>query len=231
MGSRNRVAFEPTKETIAIIHPRDGEGDPFKILGCYFDVQLKMDLAINKVVTHVKPKVQALLRTRYIYDTENLIQQFKTHIWGHLEYVSGSILHATETVLGRLDRIQNSFLRDIDVTPEEAFLKYNFAPTVLRRDIGLLGFVHKATLEKCHPGIQKLLTLREPNAYDYHNKPIKNYLDNVICHHGIFFRSIFGTALLYNRLSQSIVNEPTITKFQARLTTITRLRCTAEDPE
>ena len=66
-GARNRVPFEASKESIAVIHPRDGEGEPFKVLGCMFDVHLKMALAVDKVVTKVRSKVQAMLRTVHIY--------------------------------------------------------------------------------------------------------------------------------------------------------------------
>ena len=101
---------------------------------------------------------------------------------------------------------------------------------MLRRDIGMLGFVHKAVLGKCHPGINNLLPRKEPTQYDSHTKPIATP-DNVIARHSIYHRSIFGTALIYNRLTQSLVDENTVSKFQARLTSIARLRCVAEDPE
>ena len=33
-GRVNRVAFDPSKEHVVILHPIRGEGDPFKLLGC-----------------------------------------------------------------------------------------------------------------------------------------------------------------------------------------------------
>ena len=45
------------------------------------------------------------------------------------------------------------------------FLDYNFAPPCLRRDIGLLGFVHKRVLGQCHPAIKYFLPWSGLGAY------------------------------------------------------------------
>ena len=47
------------------------------------------------------------------------------------------------------------------MTEELAFLNYNFASPILRRNIGMLGFLHKRVLGLSHPNIQKLLPFHE----------------------------------------------------------------------
>ena len=63
-----------------------------------------------------------------------------------MEYHSGAIFHASDTLLERFDSAQRGFLQEIDVTPEAAFIEHNFAPPRLRRNIGMLGFLHKRVL-------------------------------------------------------------------------------------
>lgn len=78
-GRVNRVEFDPGKEHVIILHPIDGAGDPFKLLVCLFDCKLLMNQAVDKILSQVRPKIKAILRTRQHYDAKNLIFfQFKT---------------------------------------------------------------------------------------------------------------------------------------------------------
>ena len=54
--------------------------------------------------------------------------------------------HAAESKLDELDAIQHRFLRALDLSQENAFLRYNLAPLRLRRDIAVLGFLHRIQL-------------------------------------------------------------------------------------
>ena len=156
-GRINRVAFDYTEEHVSIIHPIYGEGDPFKFLGCMIDCKLLMSQAIDKILSQMRPKRQAILRTKPHYCVKELINQFKTHVWGIVETHSGAIFHASDYLLDKLDSAQRHFLNEVGVTEAEVFKEYNFAPPKFRRDIGVLGFLHKRVLRKNHPDIQKLL--------------------------------------------------------------------------
>ena len=174
-----------------------------------------------------RPKINAMLRVSHLYSTQDMLQQFKTHVWGYFEYAHGSIFHATDTQLQKIENLQLRFLRHIGIDYETAFLEFNFAPTFLRRDIAMLGFVQKRILNDCHPKLKELLPIREYDRWDYHTHPIDVDLDSINSRREIFFRSIFGSALLYNRLSQSIVDEKTVPNFQTRLNKIAKARCAA----
>ena len=79
-GKRYRVTFDPQKEHIVIVHPVRGEGEVFKLLGVLIDVKWNMEAAVDHCLARVRPKVNALLRTRGVYDLTNMLAQFKTHI-------------------------------------------------------------------------------------------------------------------------------------------------------
>ena len=56
--------------------------------------------------------------------------------------------HAAPSLLRRIDRIQEWFLLEICVTPEESLEKFRLAPIKSRRDIGMLSLLHKIVLGK-----------------------------------------------------------------------------------
>ena len=233
-GRVNRVAFDPSKEHVVILHPIRGEGDPFKLLGCLVDCKLVMDQAIEKILAQVRPKRQAILRTKPHYCVRDLITQFKTHVWGLMEYHSGAIFHASDTLLERFDSAQRGFLQEIDVTPEAAFIEHNFAPPRLRRNIGMLRFLHKRVLGLSHPAIQRLL----PFHADFfgslrtgeHNKQLYDHILDVQQQQSLHRRSVFGMVHIYNRLPQHVVNLTTIPLFQKHLTLEARKLCKDGNP-
>ena len=112
-GQRNRVAFDASKEHLLILHPTSGNGDPFKLLGCLIDTKLTMAPAIEHVLSQVRPRITALLRTRRHYTIAEMIGQFKTHIWGSMECHSGAIYHAATSHLSKLARCQSSYLHQL----------------------------------------------------------------------------------------------------------------------
>ena len=80
-GKANRVSFDPSKEHLVVLHPSEYHGAAFKLLGCMVDTDLAMDSAIDLLLTKIRPKITAILRTRGYYSVPDLITQFKTHIW------------------------------------------------------------------------------------------------------------------------------------------------------
>ena len=146
------------------------------MLGCMIDVKLCMDKAIEKILSQVKPKVHAILRTRAHYGIADLIGQFKTHIWSLMEMHSGGIFHASDSLLAKIDETQRRFLRELSITEEEAYLQHNFAPSQLRRNIGILGLMHKRVIGECHPIFCKLLPFcsdsGQPGYPNGHNKQL-----------------------------------------------------------
>ena len=229
-GHRNRVEFDAQKEHIVILHPMHGEGDPFKLLGCLVDVKLSMEPAIDQTVAVVRPKVKALLRTRAFYDLPNLLNQFKTHVWGLIEFKNGAILHASPTTLQKLEQLQRHFVRELRITEEMAFIDHNFAPLCLRRAIGILGFLHKRVLDQCHPAVKQLLPFTGlPSAC--HPKQIESHQDKIISRHAMYHRSLFGFVGVYNRLPEELVNISSVKAFQTHLTASARRRCLRWDPD
>ena len=194
-----------------------------------------MQQAVDKLLSQIRPKVKAIVRTRTHYTEKDLISQFKTHIWGLMECHNGGIFHASSTILEKLEGVHYKFLRDIGVDPENAFLNHNFAPPNLRRNIGVLGMFHKRVLGLSHPMMQTLLPFCSDvpgsSCHGDHNKQLYGHLPEVNFQLVLFCRSIFGMTYVYNKLPQAIVDCKTVSLFQRALTQIVRKACEEGNPE
>jgi len=231
-GRTNRVSFDPAKEHLVILHPIDGTNETFKFLGCVFDPKLVMNQAVDKILSHIRPKVKAILRTRQYYDATELISQFKTHVWGNMETHNGGLFHAASYLLAKFDSLQHHFLNEIGVTESNAFIEHNFAPPTLRRNIGVLGLIHKRVLGNAHPVYQSLLPFFT-DVFGYprqgHNKQLYGHILEAQFQLQLFKRSIFGMVDVYNALSQEMVDLKSVKIFQSELTKFARARCVADD--
>ena len=225
-GYRNRVTFDSSKDYLMIIHPVHGEGDDFRLLGSLIDVHLSMSPAVQDILDRARPEVKALLRTRGMYNHMQMIDQYKTHIWNLIEYHNGVIQHACASQLQRIDSMQRGYVHELHLTEQSAFIHYNFAPPSLRRDIGLLGFLHKRILEQCHETIIGFFP-RKPHTSPWHDKQLESYSSMCMYRWGLYERSIFHMVHVYNRLPQDVVNIDSISGFQACLTSMAKRRCNA----
>ena len=223
-GTRNRVTFDAGKEHVIIIHPSESHGDTFKLLGCPMDVDLRMHSAVEQVLSKIRPKITAILRTRQYYTVDKLILQFKTQVWGLVEVNMGGFFHAASSLLDKIDAAQNHFLHELDLSPSSAFLNFNFVPPSLRRNIGILGLLHKRVLGKCHPTFERLFPW-ETNLSGGHTKQLYGHWCEIEAHQAIFNRSIFRMCDIYNNLPQVIVDAKSVNSFQYQLTQIVRRRC------
>ena len=146
-----------------------------------------------------------------------------------MEAHSGGIFHACSSQLDRLDHCQQRFVETLGLSEEAAFRDNNFAPPVLRRNIGILGMLHKRVLGLCHQDFEELLPWFS-QVFGYtvegrHTKQLYNHVLEVQFHIGLFRRSIFAMTDVYNNLPQYVVNSASVSVFQKHLTKIAKTRC------
>ena len=226
-GRKNRVSFDPAKEAFVILHPRYGVGATFKLLGLMVDTRLSMEEAVHAILQKARPKMRALLRTRGHYNVKDMFMQYKTHILVLLEANTGGIYHATDTTLGALDRFQRAFVNNFNMSEECAFHNFNLAPLCLRRDIAMLGFLHKRNLPDAHDDMIVLFPPRRGRPNGGHDKQMWNILtmqsENTF-QTELARRSIFSLVHVYNAVPQRIVNCSSVSDFQRDLTNVARIK-------
>ena len=81
---------------------------------------------------------QTVLHRRWSYPA------IQTHVSSFTEYRTLAIYHATQAILSPLDAIQTRFLHDAGFNEVAALMEFYLAPLPLRRDIAMLGMIHRA---------------------------------------------------------------------------------------
>ena len=110
-----------------------------------------------------------------------MVNLYKSKILGYLECKTAAIYHASKSLLLRVDRIQDTFLKSAGITELEALCEYRLAPLAARRDMGMLGLIHRTVLGCGPKQFQKFFkldaTLRSNGreAIRRHNRQLQTY--------------------------------------------------------
>jgi len=102
--------------------------------------------SVHSCVVEANWKLKTILRTRRFFNDEELIGVYKSHILSFIEYRTPGIFHASSSILQSLDHVQERFLADICISDVDAVSHFRLAPLRSRRDIAILGFIHRALL-------------------------------------------------------------------------------------
>ena len=148
-----------------------------------------------------------------------------------MEYFTPAIYHATSNLLNKIDRVQEGFLHQLGLTSEEAFCTYNFAPLGTRRDIAILGLLHKCNVGTVHSKLGNIFH-RDANPRQRSSvlfPPLHNlrmFDDHDTSHQSsLYQRSIFSQIRVYNLLRPEYVENRSVVEFQANLTAYVKKRC------
>jgi hypothetical protein len=215
-GRANQVAFDPAKESKHILSLTDPIGDNFRLLGVIFDGALTMTDAVAEVVREAGWKLRTLLRTRRYYNDADLIGLYSAHLLSFLEYRTPAIYHATRDVLSRLDAVQTRFLRNAGVDDVTALIEFHLAPLAIRRDIAMLGLIHRTAIRRGSPHFLEHFKLAEkPGTNHVHRRQMVDPRMQYSRH--IVKRSALGLVAIYNMLPPAVVEPACVSVFQRNL--------------
>ena len=225
-GQANQVLFDASKESFHILHRRLYFGETFKVLGCVFDPQLRMLEAAKHVAMEAGWRLKALLRCRRHFTTPELMRLYKAQILSYIESSTPALYHAAPSVLSRIDKVQERFLEEIGVTAINALKDYRLAPLSSRRDMSMLGALHKINLELAPPQLAALFprlgSISEPLSRQrlrfwrpLHSKQLSTHA--TFTSSQVFKRSLFGLVSCYNTLPQDLADLDTVKALQRRL--------------
>ena len=105
-----------------------------------------MDLAVRDVVSQASWKLTTILRTRRFHGVSQLVQVCKSKVLSFVEYRTPAVYHAAKTTLAGIDAVQRRFLRECGLSDKDALLHFNLGPLETRRDIAMLGLIHRSVL-------------------------------------------------------------------------------------
>ncbi len=170
--------------------------------------------------------MQALLKVRRFFTTPELFRMYKCQVLSYIESSTPGLYHAAPSVLDRIDRVQRRFLRETGFSEVEALVRYRLAPLPSRRDMAMLGALHKVTLGLASAQLRELFPvqgqvqepfLRQRLRYwrPLHDKQLRTPASASSTE--VMKRSLFGLALCYNLLPQDLVSLTSVKLFQKHL--------------
>ena len=112
----------------------------------------------------------------------------------------------------KVDRILDKFLQQIGLTDKDALLHFNLAPLAVRRDIAMLGVLHRTKLGKGPKQFQDVLLDDEGCFIDFRRTIGGNLVQ----------RSILGLIEVYTTLPQHCLTTKDVKCFQQRLQCMVR---------
>ena len=138
-----------------------------------------------------------LLRSRRLFNTADLVVQYKQQVLSYIEYRTPAIYHATATVLQQLDKTQDRFLRELGIDSTAALMDFNLAPLSMRRDIAILGLLHRAAVGDGPPQLRELFKRRTGSLRLL--DPLEGQSPSIRMR-----RSIWGVVRIYNTLGGTL---------------------------
>ena len=208
-----------------------------EILGVSIDARLSMDECILQCATSASWKLKSVVRTRRFFSDAELVQLFKTHLLSYIEYRTPAVYHATTTALRPLDRVLQRFLRQLGISDREALLEFSLAPLSVRRDVAMLGLIHRSVLKKGPLHFAKFFVLeklgpvyKQTRAMDRrHSRTLVDPLRGP--HLEIAKRSALGLIAVYNMLPKNVVCNNSLAGFQTALQAMLKQRVEQGDPD
>jgi hypothetical protein len=236
-GAANQVQFDPGKESLHILDSRNPFGEDFTILGITFDTRLVMQTAAHDIAAQAGWRVRSLLRCRRFFSNASLAMLYKSHILSYIEFGTAALYHAPAFMLLPVDPVQELFVIELGISSREALLELNLAPLSTRRDIAMLGLLHRISSGKAPPQFSKFIfpgsSLHFPRDLRHqagrHNRQFHDPIDGTQSR--MMERSLFGAIYTFNMLPQSVVDAKTTSRFQHELQNAVKALARTQHPE
>ena len=155
------------------------------------------------------------------------MQLYKSHGLSYLEYRTPAISHASSSSLLLLDGVQHRFLMALDMSELDALLSFSLAPLAVRRDIAVLGLIHRTVLGQGPHVFQQFFCLdRSPpprsrslrSASSSSRRHIRHLVSPIPASSPDYVsRSPLGAVRVYNILPDSVIGQSSVKQFQSHL--------------
>ena len=163
-----------------------------------------------------------LMRSRAFYSTDKMVGLWKAHVLSFIEYRTAGIFHAADSHLCRVDALQSVFLHDLGLSEFDALLHFRLAPLSTRRDIAILGIIHRCVLGLGPAHFRRYIVFAEPpprhlrSVVQRHSLQLQSMVDGT--QKEITRRSLLGMIDVFNLIPCSIIEQSSSVKiFQSLL--------------
>ena len=142
--------------------------------------------------------------------------------------------HCCASALRKIDAIQRRFLDALDCSERDELLVFNLAPLSTRRDIAMLGVIHRALLGEGPDQFRKFFRYAIPQSRRHTRSAgtrHESQIDETNIHHDFMRASAFGLQRIYNHLPAFIVEQGTVKLFQNEAHSLVKSLCEKGVPD
>ena len=188
--------------------------------------------AVHQCAIEASWKIKAVLQPHRFFTTTETVKLYKTHVLSIIEYRTPAIVHAAPSILLEIDRLQRRFLRELDISDEEALIHFKLAPLAVRRQIAILGVIHRCVLEQgpsqLNAFFDRDMSIRHYTTRGAVRAHSRQLVERQVRYQPVLFqRSAFGATRVYNLLPRWIAHSPSVQVFQRNLQKLITLRAEA----
>ena len=152
-----------------------------------------------------------------------MVGLYTSKLLSYIEYRTAAIFHACDTHLARIDSIQDRFLSDLGISVLDGLFVFNLAPLRVRRQIAMLGVIHRCVLGQGPKQLHRFFQRKEVpdqqpptrSAERRHNSQLVDIRDGHFLE--IQRRSALGLVWVYNRLPGQVIAARSVSHFQHEL--------------
>ena len=105
-----------------------GEEVSFRMLGCFFDAKLLMHEAVKTISIEAGWRLRSLFRSQRWFSTKHLILLYKSLVLSYIETFTPAIYHTANSVVERIDRIQDRLLERMSLSRLDDLAVFKLAP-------------------------------------------------------------------------------------------------------
>ena len=151
---------------------------------------------------------------RPFFTDAELVNLYKSQLLSYLEYRTPAIYHACDSTLAPLNKFQDKFLGELGISPEDALVHFNLAPLSCRRDMAMMGLLHRAALGKGPDHFRQFFKLSAAERHctrsgsGRHSRQLLDIRNEHFLE--IERRSALGLVWVYNRLPDGISRHDTV---------------------
>ena len=178
------------------------------------------------------------LEAQRFFTGSDLVLLYKQQILSYLEYRTAAIYHGCDSRLAALDALQDKAMQAACVGEVDALMVFNLAPLCSRRDIAMLGILHRAVLKQGPKQFHSVFFADPTATHATHRRSIKEYVDGDATDYELpgsapadyIKRSALGLTAVYNMLPPAVVACNSVKQFQSSLQRMLKQAAAAQEP-
>ena len=102
--------------------------------------------AMTDLIREMRLRIKTIMRSQRFHSVTGMVNLYNAKVRSYAEYRIAAIYHDCDTVLVPLNDLQYRFWAELELSCQDALLHFNLAPLEGRRDMAMLGLIHRCVI-------------------------------------------------------------------------------------